>query len=82
MADSDTHRLLVRSLVDIAQGLGKDTTAEFVSDDRTIELLNDFGVHWGQGFHLGRPAALEEQGWCPPAAAPSVGSGPRAVARA
>jgi diguanylate cyclase (GGDEF)-like protein/PAS domain S-box-containing protein len=82
MADSDTHRLLVRSLVDIAQGLGKDTTAEFVSDDRTIEMLNDFGVHWGQGFHLGRPAPLEEHGLVLPDPDPSVGGGPRAVARA
>jgi EAL domain-containing protein (putative c-di-GMP-specific phosphodiesterase class I) len=81
MADSETHRLLVRSLVDIAQGLGKDTTAEFVSDDRTIELLNEFGVSWGQGFHLGRPAPLEEHGLVPsPPTAASVGGGPRAVA--
>jgi diguanylate cyclase (GGDEF)-like protein len=80
MADSETHRLLVRSLVDIAQGLGKDTTAEFVSDDRTIELLNEFGVCWGQGFHLGRPAPLEEHGLVLPAPTASVGGGPRAVA--
>jgi diguanylate cyclase (GGDEF)-like protein len=62
MADSPTHQLLVRSLVDIARGLGKDATAEFVSDDRTIELLSDYGVHWGQGYHLGRPGSLEEYG--------------------
>ena len=62
LADNKTHQVLVRSLVDLARGLGKEITAEFVSDDRTIELLRSYGVHWGQGFHLGRPAGLEELG--------------------
>jgi diguanylate cyclase (GGDEF)-like protein/PAS domain S-box-containing protein len=62
MATSDTHQLLVRSLVDIARGLGKEVTAEFVSDERTVELLAGYGVRWGQGFHLGRPAPLDEHG--------------------
>ena len=62
LADDETHQVLVRSLVDLARGLGKEITAEFVSDDATIDLLRSYGVHWGQGFHLGRPKGLEELG--------------------
>ncbi|HEX5911283.1 MAG TPA: EAL domain-containing protein, partial [Thermoleophilaceae bacterium] len=62
LADDETHQVLVRSLAELARGLGKDTTAEFVQDDRTIELLRQYGVRWGQGFHLGRPAPLDALG--------------------
>jgi EAL domain-containing protein (putative c-di-GMP-specific phosphodiesterase class I) len=62
LATSETHQLMVRSLVDIAHGLGKEVTAEFVADDRAVELLAGYGVRWGQGFHLGRPAPLAEHG--------------------
>ncbi len=55
-----TDRLVVTSLVDIARGLSAQTIAEFVSDDVTVEELRSLGVDYGQGFHLGRPAPLEE----------------------
>jgi EAL domain-containing protein (putative c-di-GMP-specific phosphodiesterase class I) len=41
--------------VQIAKGLGKTTTAEFVSDDATVAMLREFGVDYAQGFHIGRP---------------------------
>jgi EAL domain-containing protein (putative c-di-GMP-specific phosphodiesterase class I) len=55
---SPTDQLVVRSLVDIAKGLGKQTIAEFVEDEATVEMLRDFGVDWGQGYHLGKPGPL------------------------
>jgi len=65
LADDETHQVLVKSLVDLAHGLGKETTAEFVQDDRAIELLRGYGVRWGQGFHLGRPGPLDDLGLAP-----------------
>jgi diguanylate cyclase (GGDEF)-like protein/PAS domain S-box-containing protein len=56
---STTDQLVVQSLVDIAKGLGKQTIAEFVGDDATVEMLQRFGVEFGQGFHLGRPGPLD-----------------------
>ena len=38
---------------------GSRTIAEFVGDDETVALLQDIGVDYGQGFHLGRPGPLE-----------------------
>jgi|GEM_PF-757103 len=52
-------QLVVQAVVSIAHGLHTRTIAEFVGDDATIELLRRLGVDYGQGYHLGRPAALE-----------------------
>jgi diguanylate cyclase (GGDEF)-like protein len=54
----DQH--LVRAMVDVARGLGRETIAEFVQDEATMKLLRELGVDYGQGFYLGRPSpALE-----------------------
>ena len=49
----------MKAVVDIARGLGTDTIAEFVQDDETLTLLRDFGVGYAQGYHTGRPGALD-----------------------
>ena len=59
LVDTPADQLVVRAVVDIARGLGTRTIAEFVSDDRTVDLLREMGVDYGQGYHLGRPAPLQ-----------------------
>ena len=54
---SDQH--LVRSVVELAHGLGKQTIAEWVQDERTVELLRQFGVDYGRGYYLGVPAPID-----------------------
>ena len=53
-----TDQLTVQAIVQIAKGLGKTTTAEFVSDDATVAMLREFGVDYAQGFHVGRPEPI------------------------
>ena len=60
LASSDTDQAMVRAIVDLSLRLGKATIAEFVSDDETIELLREYGVDFAQGYHVGRPAPIEE----------------------
>ena len=48
-------RLVVRAIVTIAKGMGKQTIAEFVTDQGTCDLLTEEGVDHAQGFHIGRP---------------------------
>jgi diguanylate cyclase (GGDEF)-like protein len=60
MPHSDADQLTVQAIVQIARGLGKATIAEYVQDDLTAEMLRDYGVDMAQGYHLGRPVALEE----------------------
>ncbi len=57
---SVTDRRIVRAIVGMAQGLGMRTVAEGVEDARTLEVLKLYGVDYAQGYHLGRPAPLEQ----------------------
>jgi diguanylate cyclase (GGDEF)-like protein/PAS domain S-box-containing protein len=56
---SPVNQLVVRSVVAIAQGLGKRTVAEFVGDAETLELVRDYGVDFAQGFYLATPEPLD-----------------------
>jgi diguanylate cyclase (GGDEF)-like protein len=60
MPRSDADQLTVQAIVQIARGLGKTTIAEFVEDDLTARMLQEYGVDMAQGFHLGRPMGLDE----------------------
>lgn len=52
--NADDH-LFVKALCDVAKGLGKKTTAEFVENAEILTLLKEFGVDHAQGFHIGKP---------------------------
>lgn len=60
MPNSDADQLTVQAIVQIARGLGKTTIAEFVQNDVTAQMLRDYGVDMAQGYHLGRPVAVDE----------------------
>ncbi len=60
LTESTTNQLVVQSLVTIARGLGKQTIAEYVGDDATVQLLREYGVDFAQGFHLGRPCPVAQ----------------------
>ncbi len=60
LVGSTTNQLVVQSLVTIARGLGKQTIAEYVGDEATVELLREYGVDFAQGFHVGRPRPVAE----------------------
>lgn len=60
LASTPTDQVIVSGLVRIARGLGKQTIAEFVGDEETLELLRREGVDMAQGYHVGRPAPLED----------------------
>jgi EAL domain-containing protein (putative c-di-GMP-specific phosphodiesterase class I) len=52
---SASDQLTVQAIVTIARGLSKRTVAEFVGDDRTVDLLREYGVDFAQGYHMGKP---------------------------
>ncbi len=49
---------LVKSMVDIAKALGKQTVAEFVSSAETLEMVRSFGIDYAQGYYIGEPREL------------------------
>jgi diguanylate cyclase (GGDEF)-like protein/PAS domain S-box-containing protein len=50
---------MVESIHRLAQIMGFETIAEFIEDQPTLDLLRQIGVHHGQGFLFGQPAALD-----------------------
>jgi EAL domain-containing protein (putative c-di-GMP-specific phosphodiesterase class I) len=52
---SPNDQLVVKALVGVARGMGRQTIAEFVGDEPTLELLRSYGVDYAQGFEVGRP---------------------------
>ena len=55
-----TDRLVIDSVVAIAKGLGKETIAEFVGDEQTLDFLRRQDVDHAQGYHVGRPLPISE----------------------
>jgi diguanylate cyclase (GGDEF)-like protein/PAS domain S-box-containing protein len=58
LVSNTTDQLVIRSVVQIAQGLGAQTIAEFVGDEPTVTCLRELGVDFGQGYYLGKPGPL------------------------
>jgi len=51
-------RATILAALAFARESGAAVIAEGIEDQRTLDLLIDLGVEYGQGYHLGRPAAL------------------------
>ena len=49
------NQVFVKSIVDVARGLGKSTVAEFVESAEILEMLQRLGVDMVQGYHLDKP---------------------------
>ncbi|HVB06697.1 MAG TPA: EAL domain-containing protein [Acidimicrobiales bacterium] len=58
MVQDEADQRLVQTIVSIAKSLGKKTIAEGVEDQKTLDMLRDFGVDFAQGYFLGRPEAF------------------------
>ena len=52
---SKVDRAMVQSMNQVAHALGKQTIAEFVQNNKTLNLLRDYGVDFAQGHYLGKP---------------------------
>lgn len=59
---SKMDRYLIKSVVDVARALGKQTVAEFVGDEETLNLVRRLGVDYAQGHYLGYPEPVPAPG--------------------
>lgn len=53
--DDKTDQILVRSMVEVANKLGKKTIAEFVETPEVAVKLKELGINFGQGYVFGKP---------------------------
>ena len=55
LPENPKHVMITESIVGFAKRLGIPTVAEFVHSQEVLEKIEDLGVSYAQGFHLGEP---------------------------
>jgi EAL domain-containing protein (putative c-di-GMP-specific phosphodiesterase class I) len=60
LAHDPVDQHLVQAMVHLGRSLGKKMIAEWVEDEETLNLLQEYGVDCAQGYHIGRPQPLPE----------------------
>jgi EAL domain-containing protein (putative c-di-GMP-specific phosphodiesterase class I) len=55
MAHSSVDQAMVESMNQIAHALGKQTVAECVENEETLQMLKEMGIDRAQGNYIGRP---------------------------
>ena len=53
--DSPDDYAIVKSINEIGHIMGKQTIAEYVSDEAVVSRLKDIGVDYAQGYHIELP---------------------------
>ncbi|MDQ3728849.1 MAG: EAL domain-containing protein [Actinomycetota bacterium] len=57
---SEIDQRMVQAMVEISRALGLRTIAEFVENEEILTKLRSSNVDFVQGYHVGRPAPVEE----------------------
>jgi diguanylate cyclase (GGDEF)-like protein/PAS domain S-box-containing protein len=57
LAKHKEDQVLVQAIVEISNVSGKKTIAEFVENQPILDLLDDYGVDYAQGYHIAKPSA-------------------------
>jgi PAS domain S-box-containing protein len=60
LVSNPANQHLVKAIVGLARDFGYQTIAEGVENGETLERLQEYGVDFAQGFHLGRPAPITD----------------------
>lgn len=61
--DLETDRIsreMVRSINQVGHAMNLEVIAEYVENDAIIDILNEIGVDYGQGYGISRPMPIEE----------------------
>jgi len=60
MTSNVVSQSVVAAISEVAKVMNLQTVAEYVEDQEALNLLCDLGVHYGQGFLLGRPEPFDD----------------------
>lgn len=58
MVKDRVDQAMVKSIIQIAGAVGKQTIAEYVQDAETLDMLRELKVDYAQGFHIAKPAEV------------------------
>lgn len=59
IAHNPVHRAIVEAIHKVGQVIGIQTIAEFVEDAVTLDVVNNIGIDYAQGYAVGRERALQ-----------------------
>ena len=60
LLNNKENQVIVKAMVDIAHGLEKSLVAEFVENAETLQLLQNIGVEYAQGYYFDRPVSQRD----------------------
>ena len=60
LSTNPASRHVVEAVVALARAFGLQTVAEGVEDAEALELVRELGVDFAQGYHIARPAPVEQ----------------------
>ncbi len=52
----EDNQVFVRAIANVAKGLGKTVVAEYVENEKTFNMLKEFGINLVQGYYLDLPS--------------------------
>ncbi len=64
------QRALLETMITFAEKIGSSVIAEGIENESDLSCLVSMGMHFGQGFHLGRPQRVK--GGCDPQVVPRI----------
>lgn len=62
MADDTSDQIFIKTMIELANTFGLETVAEWVGDERSVELLKKAGITYLQGFYYGLPIEADRIG--------------------
>jgi len=61
ICNDEIDRAMVESIHQVGKVMNLSTIAEHVEDEQTLAILEEIGVDYVQGYHLGRPQSIDEK---------------------
>ena len=60
LADDTSDQIFIKTMIELANTFGMETVAEWVGDERSVELLKKAGITYLQGFYYGLPIEVDQ----------------------
>jgi len=61
LPNSPTDKIFIEGIISVAKKMGIKTIAEFVENEKVLEVVKDLGIDYAQGYYIGKPEPLEEK---------------------
>ncbi len=55
ITSDENSKIITKTIIDFAATLGLETIAEYVEDKKSLDLLQEMGIDYVQGYYIGKP---------------------------